>query len=365
MTHRILLLPCLMAMLCSCAVLPPEIPSDIASNPLALPRVESMRDSLVAVVNGWGNRGRFNAVMKRAGELGLAKFTRTEWIDWFSIQENIIIDLPGRSPETIYIVAHYDKTDLNPMRFVSIPLNGALDDLLPLPSLSDGALDNGTGVSVVLELASIIAPMDHFLSYRFLFSGAEESGMRGTRAHLSGLSADEKKRIRIAVNIDTVGTDFAENCLLLPDGEKGIKSRVMAAAHRNHVDMKSATRSGASMSDAETFQENGFVDDLITGFKTNLLGGLLPQRSWFSGKAMIPYVEFSACGMTGTKQPWGIPASWDIHTPGDSIDKVNFSRLYEQYLISAEFLAAEDRTQAGKTSWDCRPQEPRHVEDNH
>jgi hypothetical protein len=336
----------LLLSLCSCASQLPPIPNSFADKPEEYSHAESMGKSLETVVDGWGNLGRLNAVERRAEELGLGEMMRTEFIDWFSLQQNLIIDLPGRSPQLIYVIAHYDKTDLNPLKYASLLLNGLLDDLIPFPSISQGALDNGTGVAVALELANTFAHSNHFLSYRFLFPGAEESGLRGTRAHLAGLSTDEKAWIRMAVNIDTVGVDFASNCLFLDPMDPLLQEEILAAAKRTGAEIEISESAEEASSDYAPFRSNGFQNDFPLGFKLNYIGGILPQKSWFGTSFSCPAVNFSACGLTGPQK--GETYLSHIHGPLDTLAGVNFTRLHEQYALVFDFLRGKDKAAASQ-----------------
>jgi hypothetical protein len=288
--------------------------------------------------------------MDRAREFGLEQSMRTEWIDWFSFQSNVIIDLPGKSPDLVYIVAHYDKTDMNPVRLVSAMLNGVLDDFIPI--LSDGAADNGTGVSVALELARTISQHDHFLSYRILLPGSEESGLRGTRAHLAGLSKEEAQRIRLAINIDTVGVDFAENCV----SEDEFSARAIDAARRFDASLSLAPPAIANDSDYAPFQRNGFLNDFLLGLENNYVGGLFPQRSWFGSGFVASTINFSACGMSGSQGAGNL--IYPVHGPSDNMSHVDLVRLYEQFLIIKELLAEEDRHAAEQCPDPATPPAP-------
>ncbi len=95
--------------------------------------------------------------------------------------QNIIAELPGNLPDTILLGAHYDTVD------VSAP----------------GAVDNASGVAVVLELARILGKTQHQETYQIVFFGAEEYGLVGSSYYVaqSDLSA-----IRWMLNLDMVGT---------------------------------------------------------------------------------------------------------------------------------------------------------------
>ena len=78
---------------------------------------------------------------------------------------NILLTFPGRVylQKKILVVAHYDTKNWT----TGLP--------------SPGADDNGTGVSVLLELARIIRKLDHRLTWQFVFTSNEEKGRQGSR----------------------------------------------------------------------------------------------------------------------------------------------------------------------------------------
>lgn len=346
MPSRFVLQLALLLSLCGCVSQLPPMPENFANTPEAYRHAESMEVSLKTVVDGWGNLGRLSSLERRAEELGLGRFMHTEFIDWFSLQKNLIIDLPGRSSQLIYVVAHYDKTDSNPLKYVSIPLNGMLNDLVPLPSMSEGALDNGTGVAVALELAAWMGRREHFLSFRFLFPGAEESGLRGTRAHLAGLSREEEAEILLALNIDTVGVEFAKNCLFLDPVDPLLQQEIFSAAKRSGAEIEIGSQTEDTSSDYAPFRSNGFWNDFLMGFRFNFIGGLLPQRSWFGNSFSCPVVSFTACGLSGPQN--GATYLSHIHGPQDTLAEVSVPRLYEQYALARTFLLDEDKAAASR-----------------
>lgn len=95
--------------------------------------------------------------------------------------QNIIAELPGKLPETILLGAHYDTANLS----------------------APGAVDNASGVGVVLELARMLAESVHQETYQIVFFGAEEYGLVGSSYYVaqSDLSA-----IRWMLNLDMIGT---------------------------------------------------------------------------------------------------------------------------------------------------------------
>lgn len=73
-----------------------------------------------------------------------------------------------------------------------------------------GINDNASGVAAVLETARQLgsAP-DISNAVRFGFWGAEEVGLRGSRAYLASLDVDELKNIAVYLNLDMVGSSNA------------------------------------------------------------------------------------------------------------------------------------------------------------
>lgn len=95
--------------------------------------------------------------------------------------QNIVAELPGKKTDTIILGAHYDTADVN----------------------APGAIDNASGVGVLLELARILGKEPHEQTYQIIFFGAEEQGLVGSSYYTSqaDLSA-----VSWMLNVDMVGT---------------------------------------------------------------------------------------------------------------------------------------------------------------
>lgn len=333
----------LCALVVGCASPVPPVPGGLGDE--ARRSAESLRQTVVTVVDGGGNLGRFRAIRTRARELGLADSARPEWIDWFTLQRNLVIEIPGSTSELIYVVAHYDKTDANPFKLASLLVNGLIDELVGFTYLTDGAIDNATGVAVALEVAAWLRTRDSRFTHRILLAGAEESGLRGSRAHLARIDGRTRASIRLAINVDTVGVRGLESCVsegvsdpaLVELAEEG-SARAGVPLHRDSIP------AGAS-SDFEPFRRNGFWWDLARGLQFNLLAGLLPQRSWFTGSHRAPVVSFSAC----SPLDWGdrlasivLLPTGRLHGPRDRGAAVDPVRLREQYVVVRELLSLLD-----------------------
>src|SRR5665648_19566 len=133
--------------------------------------------SYVLNTNGWKVREQpFSKVVIREASV-LQPEQQVELIT----SQNIIAELPGTLPDTIVGGAHYDSANLN----------------------APGALDNASGVGVLLELARILSTEPHKETYQLVFFGAEENGLVGSQfyAEHADLSA-----VRWMLNVDMVGT---------------------------------------------------------------------------------------------------------------------------------------------------------------
>ncbi len=129
--------------------------------------------------NGWKVRDQpFSKVVVRQASVS-QKVQQVELIN----SQNIIAELPGTRPDTIIIAAHYDTATFN----------------------APGAVDNASGVGVLLELARILSKEPHEDTYQLIFFGAEEYGLVGSQFYTSqaDLSA-----VRWMLNVDMVGSSM-------------------------------------------------------------------------------------------------------------------------------------------------------------
>ena len=113
--------------------------------------------------------------------------------------ENIYIEKIGKKypHEIIVIMAHYDITD----------------------TTHEGAMDDASGVGVVLELARVFAQEESERSLLFLLTDSEEFGaFWGARAFAQ--SFDKKDQIIAALNFDFVSPEKQTKILTLCDGLK-------------------------------------------------------------------------------------------------------------------------------------------------
>jgi hypothetical protein len=96
----------------------------------------------------------------------------------------LTLDLPGRGPDWIVVSAHLDGHPHG-----------------------ESAIDNATGVVVALALARALAPKiaECPRGLRVCLTSAEEWGLVGSRLWLERMDAAERRRMRLDINLDSVG----------------------------------------------------------------------------------------------------------------------------------------------------------------
>lgn len=101
---------------------------------------------------------------------------------------NVIAQTRSGDPESIVMIgAHLDSVEDGP-----------------------GIVDDGSGVAVLLEIAHRLGPSAPIQnSVRFAFFGSEEDGARGSRAYVDSLSADDRRKIILYLNVDMVASPNA------------------------------------------------------------------------------------------------------------------------------------------------------------
>lgn len=97
--------------------------------------------------------------------------------------ENLLLDLPGRGPGWVVLSAHVDGHHL-----------------------AESAMDNATGLAVVLAVTRTLAPWCEGFArgLRVAFFSIEEWALAGSRQYVEGLSATERDAIALDLNVDSV-----------------------------------------------------------------------------------------------------------------------------------------------------------------
>jgi hypothetical protein len=97
---------------------------------------------------------------------------------------NLIAEIPGQTDEWIVLSAHIDGH-----------------------SLAESAMDNATGLAAALAAARALAPRiaGWRRGLRICFFTVEEWALTGSRVHVEALGGNERARMKLNVNLDSVG----------------------------------------------------------------------------------------------------------------------------------------------------------------
>lgn len=190
--------------------------------------------------NGWLSKAATEKVLAMAGQslpdlmrraarrtfkpipLGLRLSTAIHTTIKRSETANVIGLLPGTDPalkdEAVIITAHFDHLG------ITKPVNG--------DSINNGALDNATGVSALLELARMFAAMEERPRRSLLFAavGAEEAGTLGSQYYVENPTFPLG---RIAANINIDGLNIfgrTKDIVMIGLGKSTIDSTLIAVA---------------------------------------------------------------------------------------------------------------------------------------
>jgi len=273
---------------------------------------------------------------------------KTEPIDWLGIYRNIIVEKKGSCDSIIYIVCHYDKIDGNIFTSLNSFLNGDLDIIFSLFYLSDGAYDNGSGVVTSLALLDWIKTKETKYTYRFLFTGMEEYGLRGSRKHVSGIKTGDWNKCLCAINIDMVGRKGIYGISLTENvSDSCLIELAASSAKRVNLKLLKADLPKGALSDFYSFIGQSFLKDINIAYKSGITGAIIPQRSYFTKpKKGIPVLNFSddiKLRKSRLLLSYFSPVSFgDIHSFKDKISVVdisnivNYQNFFREFIISLE-----------------------------
>ncbi len=199
-----------------------------------------------------------------------------------------------KHPDIVYVTAHYDSVPFSP-----------------------GANDNGSGTSVMLEMARVLKSVPSDKEIRFIAFGAEELGLLGSSHYVDHLSEKELKRSEVNFNLDMVGTSWEKASELYVNTLDGQSNYVWessrTAAEKIGFDSLSLTQGGSS-----------------------------------------DHVPFHEAGIDSANFIWGDPETEEVepwyHTPEDSIEHISKERLQQAGdLVTAAVYEAVKKEKKPKT----------------
>jgi Zn-dependent M28 family amino/carboxypeptidase len=119
-----------------------------------------------------------------SGDTGTTAHIKIEWRPGTYTTSNVIADSTGGDPSNVIAVGAH------------------LDSVGPGPGIND----NGSGSAGILEIAEQMSGVSARNRVRFLWFGAEESGLLGSTHYVETLSAAERGRIKAMLNFDMIGS---------------------------------------------------------------------------------------------------------------------------------------------------------------
>lgn len=272
---------------------------------------------------------------------------KTEAIDWIGIYKNIIYEKKGSSDSIIYVVSHYDKIDGNIFSTFNLLFNGTFDIFFSNFYLSDGIYDNGTGVISSLMLMEWLNSIDSHYTYKFLFTGMEEFGLRGVRTHISRIKKEEWNKVKCAINIDMIGGIYSNKISVTKNvSDSSLLKIAYKVAEKNHISYKDNFLPSGALADFYLFKGQNFFKDFGISLMGNVTGAFIPQRSYFTGiKKTVPVINFSddiKFGFSEYSSTLSPVSFGKIHSFKDSPKIISINNLIEYQKFFREFILAID-----------------------
>ena len=157
----------------------------------------------VAAIVFNNQEGNFRGALRSQSNIPAVSLTRADGLDMLTLMDeaditaevsvgtrplpsrNVIADKPGNSEsgDIVVVGAHYDTT----------------------PD-TQGANDNGSGLSVVMTMAELTADTDYPFTLRFVLFGAEEIGLFGSRHYVDTLTDEDIEDTIAMLNFDVPGS---------------------------------------------------------------------------------------------------------------------------------------------------------------
>jgi hypothetical protein len=290
------------------------------------------------------NQRRYRFVKKFVKRNNLTNLSvKTEAIDWFGVYRNVIIEKKGDSDSIVYVVCHYDKVDGNIFTLANLMVNGNLDILLSIFNFSKGSYDNGSGVLISLSMLPWINENNTHYTYRFLFAGMEEYGLRGSRRHVAGIEAREWKKCFYTLNIDMVGKKGIKGVTVSENVSSPNLVKVAEnVCNQQQIVLNKAQMPEGALSDYYSFQGYSYSKDLGLSLMANLSGAIIPQRSYFGeAKKAIPVINFTDDAKITSSEFIGmfLPLSFgEIHSFRDRPKVVSCNNLVDYHNFIKNYL---------------------------
>jgi len=121
--------------------------------------------------------------------------------------KNVICNIKGNSDKLILVCAHYDSR---------------MDDLEDTQSRAPGAVDNASGMAVILEISRVISKLKFENSIQLVFFSGEEQGLWGSK-HYAKYIKDNNISLDVLINLDMVGYHATDKLVCIVERDRGNK----------------------------------------------------------------------------------------------------------------------------------------------
>ena len=159
---------------------------------------------------------------------------------FYEVSVNLIAEMPGGpGREGVFILgAHFDTVHF-----------------------TEGANDNGSGVTALLAIAGHIIEREYPFTVRLLLFGAEEVGLRGSRHYVEQLTERERWEIIGMINFDSPGSGDT----LEAQGDLSLTLAAVGVSEREGILLEDHLARGTSSSDHRPFQAADIPAIIVTG----------------------------------------------------------------------------------------------------
>jgi hypothetical protein len=234
--------------------------------------------SRLALYKG-NDRAREGTLMKLFTEAGCATTNLTEQPVPGRKQPNVICMLPGSTPETIVIGAHFDHV-----------------------SAGDGVVDNWSGASLLPSLLQSLSLSQHRHTFVFVGFTGEEEGLLGYAYYVQQLSKDQISQLQAMINLDTLA--LGPTKVWVSQSDQRLVNGLARLAKMMNLPLGGMNVDGFGESDEESF-----IQDKVC---TITIHSLTPATAHI------------------------------LHGPDDNPSAVRFSDYYDTFHLLAGYLAMLD-----------------------
>lgn len=209
----------------------------------------------------------------------------------------VLQDVEGTDADNVMVVKTGESSAF-------IVVGGHLDKV----AKGDGIIDDWSGTTLVTNLYQALKNVKTRHTIKFIAFAGEEQGLLGSKAHVAKMSDDEKKNCKAMLNLECVGID-GPHCWT--NGSTDALEKILhEVADREKISLKDHEVRGVG-ADSMSFEKIGVPVITIDG---------TPQK----------YFRY-------------------LHSPADTIDKINKDNYHTTYILALKFLVTLDETMANES----------------